>query len=318
MAVDKLNPQTLALYLGQHQRHINILVVALLAIYLLAFLADIIWRIIPEPKTSAQNESQLVQPGSVSSLGKGAAADIRGLQQLNLFGDVVAEAAPAQPEVTDAPETRLNLVLTGVVSSSNTDFGTAVIEHRGSQAVYGIGEKIEGTNATLFQVQSDRVIIRNGVRNETLMMEGIDFNQANRAREQRQSSVTATQRRLPERNRATAAAPAPASRLSSEALEATRQLRASPDSFVDFISVAPHREDGAMVGYKINPGKNPALFEAAGLQSGDVVTLINGLDVTDPQQSMEAMGELRSAEFIELTVNRNGENLTLYLELPEA
>ncbi|MFC3094103.1 type II secretion system protein GspC [Alteromonas sediminis] len=314
MAVDKLNPQSMALFFGQHQRQINRFVVAILAIYLLAFLADLVWRIIPEPKTSAQNAGQIAENNAQSSSNNSPNTDIRALQQLNLFGDLVVQTQPVQEAVTDAPETRLNLVLTGVVSSSNLDYGTAVIEHRGSQAVYGIGEKIEGTNAILHQVQSDRVIIRNGVRNETLMMEGIDYEQANRAREARLREVAVAQRNS-SRN---VTAPAPASRLSNEAIEATRQLRESPDSFVDFISVAPHREDDVTVGYKISPGKNPALFEATGLKSGDVVTLINGLDLTDPQQSIDAMGELRNAEFIELTVNRNGEILTLYLELPEA
>jgi general secretion pathway protein C len=90
-----------------------------------------------------------------------------------------------------------------------------------------------------------------------------------------------------------------------------------PDSFIDFISVAPHREDNALVGYRVSPGRNPSLFQAVGLESGDIITQINGLDVTDPEQTMEAMGALRSSSSIELTVSREGELMTLYLELPE-
>jgi len=58
------------------------------------------------------------------------------------------------------------------------------------------------------------------------------------------------------------------------------------------------------------------LFQAAGLQSGDIVTELNGLDLTDPQQSLEAMNAVRQAESIQMTIDRNGELLTIYLDLP--
>ena len=72
-----------------------------------------------------------------------------------------------------------------------------------------------------------------------------------------------------------------------------------------------------MAGYKVKPGKNPSLFESVGLQNGDIVIQINGLDLTDPAQAREAMGELRTAQSIELTVTREGEYITLYLDMPE-
>ncbi|GFD70062.1 type II secretion system protein GspC [Alteromonas sp. KUL106] len=226
-----------------------------------------------------------------------------------MFGNAAAKPAEPVAEVTDAPETRLNLTLTGVVASSEQEAGTAIIENRGSQAVYGLGEKIEGTNATLQKVYNDRVIIKNGVRNETLMLDGIDYEEANRRRE------------MQARNR-----PEPvedeyeedAVELSDEALEATVALRERPASFTDFISISPKTEEGQLIGYQVSPGKEPELFKSAGLQAGDVITQINGLDLTDLQQSQEALSELRNAQNIELTIIRDGSLTTLYLDLPEA
>ncbi|MEC9127098.1 MAG: PDZ domain-containing protein, partial [Pseudomonadota bacterium] len=57
---------------------------------------------------------------------------------------------------------------------------------------------------------------------------------------------------------------------------------------------------------------------AKGLQAGDVITQINGLDLTDLQQSQEALSELRNAQTIELTIIRDGSLTTLYLDLPES
>ena len=51
---------------------------------------------------------------------------------------------------------------------------------------------------------------------------------------------------------------------------------------------------------------------------GDVITQINGLDLTDLQQSQEALSELRNAQTIELTIIRDGGLTTLYLDLPES
>lgn len=307
MTFNKIDPHSLVVYVNQHQKTLHTIVVVLLSLYLLAFAAKLTWRIIPEPQLSATHTAThspvVVSPPSSNGV------NIKQIQQLNLFGDAtrVVQAAP-QPVVTDAPETRLNLTLTGVVASTELDAGTAIIENQGTQAVYGLGEKIEGTNATLQKVYNDRVIIRNGVRDETLMLDGIDYEEANRRREQ-----NARQRPQPEKDD-----PRDSRALSEEALEATAALRERPSSFTDFISISPKTEEGQLIGYRVSPGQKPALFKSAGLQSGDVITQINGLDLTDTQQSRDALSELRNAETIELTIIRDGSLTTLYLDLPEA
>ena len=305
MTFNKPNPQSLVVYLNQHQKQLHTIVVVLLSLYLIAFAAKLVWRIIPEPQLSATSTVSRA-PVISSSSGK-SGVNIAKIQQLNLFGNAAAKPAEPVAEVTDAPETRLNLTLTGVVASSEQDAGTAIIENRGSQAVYGLGEKIEGTNATLQKVYNDRVIIKNGVRNETLMLDGIDYDEANRRRE-----MQARNRPEPEELEEDTV------ELSEEALEATAALRERPASFTDFISISPKTEEGQLIGYQVSPGKEPELFKSAGLQAGDVITQINGLDLTDLQQSQEALSELRNAQNIELTIIRDGSLTTLYLDLPEA
>lgn len=305
MTFNKPNPQSLVVYLGQHQKQLHTIVVVLLSLYLIAFAAKLVWRIIPEPQLSAT--PTVSRAPVISSPSGKSGVNIAKIQQLNLFGNAAAKPAEPVAEVTDAPETRLNLTLTGVVASSEQEAGTAIIENRGSQAVYGLGEKIEGTNATLQKVYNDRVIIKNGVRNETLMLDGIDYDEANRRRE-----MQARNRPEPEELEEDTV------ELSEEALEATAALRERPASFTDFISISPKTEEGQLIGYQVSPGKEPELFKSAGLQAGDVITQINGLDLTDLQQSQEALSELRNAQNIELTIIRDGSLTTLYLDLPEA
>ena len=305
MTFNKPNPQSLVVYLNQHQKQLHTIVVVLLSLYLIAFAAKLVWRIIPEPQLSA---TPTVSRAPVISSPSGQnGVNIAKIKQLNLFGNAAAKPAEPVAEVTDAPETRLNLTLTGVVASSEQEAGTAIIENRGSQTVYGLGEKIEGTNATLQKVYNDRVIIKNGVRNETLMLDGIDYDEANRRRE-----MQARNRPEPEELEEDTV------ELSDEALEATAALRERPANFTDFISISPKTEEGQLIGYQVSPGKEPELFKSAGLQAGDVITQINGLDLTDLQQSQEALSELRNAQTIELTIIRDGSLTTLYLDLPES
>lgn len=304
MTLDKLSPQKLYSVVSNNQKTLHLLLVVVLSLYLLAFFAELTWRIIPEPTLDAPAKSTFVAKRTSGAQREG---DISKVQRLNLFGNVQEKPVITEPEevVTDAPETSLNLTLTGVVVSSNQKAATAIIENRGAQSVYGLGEKIEGTNATLQQVFSDRVIIRNGVRNETLMLDGVDFEEANRRRANRQKPANRTEvERLPRE-------------LSNDAISAAELLRERPSDFTDYISVSPKVEDGQLIGFSITPGKNTALFEASGLKAGDVIAQINGLDLTDPQQSREAMTELTNAQSIELTLIRDGDYLTIYLDLPE-
>lgn len=291
----------------KYQGQINRLIVALLVIFLLAYLAELTWRIWPQGElVSQKSPSARIVP--VTSGGNNS-LDLQVVKQLNLFGDFQASPV-AEQTVTDAPETKLNLTLTGVVASSVEEQGAAIIENRGSQDTYGLGDKIIGTNATLREVFRDRVIIRNGVVNETLMLDGVDFDEANKKRSN-------TPRRP-----APAISPSPTQdnviTLSDDVIDATRMLQQQPANFTDFISVAPHSADGELQGYRVSPGKKPELFKAAGLQNGDVITDINGLNLTDPQQAVEAMGELRAAQSLQITVSRDNELLTLFLDLPDA
>ncbi|WP_026376212.1 type II secretion system protein GspC [Aestuariibacter salexigens] len=303
MTVGNFNIEQVGFFLSRHQKQINMLIVALLCLYLIAFAAEMTWKVIPAPDIAEQSTVSTSVPQSNRS--DNASLNITKLQRLNLFGDVV-EAPQQQQQVSEAPETRLNLTLTGVVSSSQADMGAAIIENNNRQNTYGVGDKIDGTNATLQEVYVDRVIIKNGINRETLMLDGLDYDKR----------ATASARPVPVRPVPEPEPDEPVRRLSDEAVELTQELRNQPGSFTDFIAISPFRQDGQLEGYRVSPGKNPALFESAGLSAGDIITEINGLDLTDIEQSMEAMAALREAQSLQLTVRRGDELMTLYLDIP--
>ena len=293
------------------QHYMRTLIVVILALYLLAYAADITWRLVPSPTLSPATSQAQVIPARAKPANRNA--DISRLQALNLFGDASDVEPVVQEQITEAPKTALNLTLAGVVANINPKLGVAIIENRGSQATYGIDERIEGTNAMLSEVFADRVIIKNAGRFETLMLDGIDYNQtqtgfAQSGSDRRANFVTNAARESNSKH----------TELSEQAVETTRSLMQHPASFTDYIAISPQRVEGELVGYAVSPGKKPSLFQEIGLQAGDVISEINGLDVTDAQQSMEAMNAMRSAQSLQITVNRAGSLLTLYLDLPSA
>ena len=296
------------LQLIKNQQKINFLAVALLSIFLLSYAAELTWRVWPQPTENGRLEN--ISSGQPVILkNSNSRLNLADIKRLNLFGDYNAEPL-TEKKVTDAPVTRLNLTLTGVVSSSIKDQGAAIIENRNQQQTYGIGEKIEGTNASLKEVYADRVIIKNGPSSETLMLDGVDYNKISKrsVNQPSQAPVTLSQPNTQDPERRT---------LSDDVIQASKELQDQPASFVDYIAVSPHLSNGELSGYRVSPGKKPALFEAAGLKSGDVITDINGLDLTDMQQALEAMNMLKKLQSLQMSIQREDEFITIYLDLPQ-
>jgi general secretion pathway protein C len=244
---------------------------------------------------------------SNSTPGSQLKLNLAAVKNLNLFGDFNGKPI-SEKVVTTAPVTRLSLILTGVVASSLKDQGAAIIANRNIQQTYGVGEKIDGTNATLQMVYADRVIIKNGLTNETLMLDGEDFNKQFKG-----ATAPPASSPSPNNNKTTSQRRT----LSESALVASKKLRQQPTNFIDFISISPHRPNGQLLGYRVRPGKDPSLFKEAGLIAGDVITEINGLDLTSPQQALEAMNMLKNIESLQMTVQRRDDLMTINLDLPE-
>ncbi|MCC2617054.1 type II secretion system protein GspC [Aestuariibacter halophilus] len=314
MTAASQNLSAIWLHIQKYQRPINVVVVVVLSVYLLHFAAQLTWRLLPEPTPDAQNTPPAASVSNRTSAA-GPRIDLAAIDRLHLFGDPSAVEQPTQPVVTDAPQTRLNLTLHGVVATTTRNQSAAIIENRGTQATYGLNEKIDGTNAILKEVFADRVILQNGPSRETLMLDGLEYEKPSTQRASAKpvrpsfTPSNPARQQQPEQdvNRT----------LSRDAAEATRELQENPGDFTDYIAISPQQQDGELVGYQVSPGRKPQLFQAAGLQSGDIITEINGLDLTDPQQALEAMNMLRTSLSLQITVNRAGDLLTLYLDMPE-
>lgn len=302
--------------IARYQKQLNYTVVVLLAVYLLAYLADLTWRLIPAPEEKTVSHSH---PTSTSASGKRQSTNIKAIQNLHLFGEAGKKEKKAPVVTQDAPETTLSLTLSGLVASTASESGAAIIEYRNNQNTYGVGDMIDGTRAVISEVLRDRVILNNSGRMETLMLDGVDFTKPTtlEIRDYSDVSVKSDGQEMIKPDKKDTFRNEAEITLDDEQREAAAELRAQPERFTDFISIQPDRKDGQINGYRVNPGRMPELFNAAGLEPNDILKEINGLDLTDIKQSMQAMQMLKSEQYLDLTVDRNGEIITLTLELPE-
>lgn len=276
------------------QRASYTIMIALLAISAW-IIGQMIWQPWSSPSVSQWRPANVTQSDSSSAVG----IDISELQNSHLFGEL-NQTAPVveQPKLQDAPKSRLNVVLVGTVVSSNAGKSLAVIANRGRQATYGINEVIEGTRAKLVQVQSDRVIIDNSGRNETVMLEGLKYSKPEVA--PKSKAVTSSTR----------------SQVPAEALEKIRQeIRQDSSKIFQYVRMSQIKKDGDVMGYRLSPGKDKALFESVGLKQGDIAVSINGLDLKDPSVMSEIFKNLSQLTELTLTVERNGQPHEIYIEL---
>jgi type II secretory pathway component PulC len=84
-------------------------------------------------------------------------------------------------------------------------------------------------------------------------------------------------------------------------------------NLLQVIRPSPRRENGKLIGFAVRPGTNRALFNQTGLKSGDVVTEINGMALTNNNVSRQAMQGLTTASSATLTVLRGGQPTTVQL-----
>jgi len=75
--------------------------------------------------------------------------------------------------------------------------------------------------------------------------------------------------------------------------------------------ILPHERDGRVVGVRVFGVRPDSLLGLLGLENGDVLTHINGLDIASPDHCLEAYTRLRTSDRFTLEVERGSRRLAL-------
>lgn len=208
----------------------------------------------------------------------------------NLFGEQTGPSEnAATAEVINAPETQLNLVLTGIVASSRGHDSRALIKDaKNEQKPYAVGDTIID-NVKLHAIYSNRVILDRNGRYETLTLE------------QEKTSKKLAQK----------SSSAPTRGLARSLGQARAQILRDPSKAAQYLRIQPQRRNGKLAGYRIYPGSNRSLFQKAGLRPGELVTAINGQSLDNPSESLKLLGDLSQASSVTVTLERGGQTRTM-------
>ena len=160
----------------------------------------------------------------------------------------------------------------------------AIMMKGNQQVSLGIGDSTPGGEAKIVAIFPDRLIVNYRGRNEAIPL----FNDP------------------PAAGKNSAAPPA---------RQLAQELRAQPQNILHYLNISPVMVNDKLSGYRLNPGKDPALFRQAGLKENDLAIALNGLDLRDKEQSRQALAQLPELTEITLTVERDGQKQDIYLAL---
>jgi general secretion pathway protein C len=280
-------------YLQQINQRLPAITSLLLLIACAHALARISWMFLPEGETYTQQSATSRTP-VVNRINQDQV--IRQVANAHLFGEMQAAAGGTRP--SRAPETRLNLVLRGVIAADPMSLSHAIIARgkNGKEEVYAVGDKMPG-DVTVEEVYPDHVILNRGGQFETLQL--IKDEDVGTIQSSGNSSGF------------------PASGTTGEQLAGIRQeILQNPTSFGDYALPVVVKKNGKQLGYRLQPQqKGNELMQEVGLEANDVITEINGIRLDNPQNGIGALRQLSTANSVSITVMRNGNEVPLSIQL---
>lgn len=278
------------------------LAVFLLAGYLTADLA-VLWSrqyMLPQQAPPSRPRSQGLAPR--------AGGSFESIVTRNIFNSdgvipepLIAKQGPGQQQEELPPiPSQLPINLVGTLVHSNPERSLAALEVKGKNQVASYRPKMDiDSLATLEKVERMKIIFRN---KNTGRLEFIEMKNA-------------------PKSMARVAGPKPGSsdvrKVSDTEFEIKRAdllkyTNDLPSVLMQARVIAARRGgSGDVYGFRLVEMQPNSIYSQLGLQVMDVLTGVNGTPVTSPQQAMELYNTLRSANSVELSIERGGRNQTL-------
>jgi general secretion pathway protein C len=260
--------------------------------------AQIVVAVLAEAALPPEAEALAVTP--LADTARSQSQERKAILDRNLFGARVAgdEETLDEPETEPvAVETRLPLELLGTVASDDELLANAAIMDRSSRKhqVVFIGDRLDGhANVEVIAIRRGTVILQNGSKRERLDLHEEDGKSIAKApRRARNRPAAARNRPTVARNRRDQRRATIAERIEQLQKQSGGRTTASLYSQA---RIVPEWSEGEMVGVRLNQVKPGSLYEKLGIESGDVITTLNGISIDSPQASSRLLTEFTQAE----------------------
>jgi general secretion pathway protein C len=227
-----------------------------------------------------------------------AGPDVQQITAAHLFGAPPVERSPGGD---NGPDTRLALTLSGIIALKDPDKGYAILAEEGKPAhLYATGAVVAGTSARVQQVFSDRVVLDREGELEILRLPRstlADLVSGGRVAAENLATDTAD------------TASRPADPAAAEFYD--RNHPSAAQGFFNYLGAEQSNVDGKLAGLIVHPPK--AVQRKYGLQDGDLLTAINGVQISDP----DALADLlrTAGGSLSVTLTRDGAQQTKMMQL---
>ena len=204
-----------------------------------------------------------------------------------------ATPQPRKVDVASLEETKLNLKLWGTVSGSS-DGDYAVIEDvkAREQNLYRVGDAIQ--TATVKEIHREKVVLTVNGNDEVLQMQELESgNAAVRPGGLPGSRPVAT----------TGAVRAQRISLRRSYIE---QSMTDMASLMTQVQIQPHMEDGMPAGLALSSIKPNSIFRRMGLRNGDIITGVDGNEITTVDDALKLVNNLKSSSNLSVQLKRRG------------
>jgi general secretion pathway protein C len=253
----------------------------------------------------------------------------------NLFN--VSTLAPSQSEPEpeeDLEATKLPLKLLGTATHSDPSLAWAAVQNLKNRdhLVVRVEDRLL-ERARVVRIERRRIVLENKGRREELALEedgaptgraarltGALNTGAGRGRpaarraatqdlRQRVQELRAAGRVVPRPDRSSSA---PGTNPANPRDRASSASGRSPANLFSQARLLPKYEAGQMIGVQVSAIREGSLFEKIGLSNGDTITELNGIQVTNPQESSSVLRELSEADqYTAIVLGSDGEERTL-------
>jgi len=304
--------ETGAPYVRRLATLLKVLVVVLLA----STAAQLTWFFLADPPLPLKNAGVATSAGATKTDAlrgntlQNPKTTLSDLADSHLFGSPPASQQRQSTVPTDAPKTRLNLRLTGILAIGGEGQGVAIIARGNDQRVYTTGADLPG-NAILKYVHRDRVILSRAGRFEKLplsrdKLELSETDSGVQAASPGEFPVNGSVREPAETDQN------PISR--NELTQLREELNNNPQRLADLIQFTPIVGREGIRGFRIQPRPDGQdYFQRAGLEENDIVIAVNGVPVSDMEQMSGLVNQLETVRELRLQVERGGREQQLVI-----
>lgn len=248
----------------------------------------------------------------------------------NIFGATEkTEPLPVEEQepIETLEETTLQLSLLGTIAGDSGSARAIILDQKKkSQDIYRVGDAVQG--AEIRQILRGKVVLRHGEKDEILtMVEGDDKPHAtakvDKKRERPGRGSRSRVRARPEPQAAAEEQLEKASMVNEEieeeiipvAQDVLQSSISNLNQLMTEVRVRPYFRQGKPEGLIVSQIQADSVFEHLGLLNGDIISSVNGKQISSPEQAFQLYNSLKQGSQVSIAITRRGQKKKLTYEI---